>query len=472
MTLTAILLFSFQGGDLVLSAERLHIGDGRVMENAVVEIAGGRIARVSTGSPPSEAIHVEGAHLTPGFVDTYSFMGIGPETVEEAREVTASHRVADTASLGDPAFARAAIQGVTAAYLSPDSMNVIGGLGAVVKTAGGRVPDLFAPQNSGARVVERDAALKITLSADASSGNSTGHRRSLRGRRPTTRMGTTWVLRNAFHKAAAWAATPSVNSVFTLQDREMAILVDALEGRIPVRVQARRTHDVQTALRLQEEFGWPRMIVEEGTESYLCSSMLAGAGVPVAAGPVFDDISRSIAAGPSLAELKALANPPAVCCEDQGEGHEHGEAFIPVDSFAFELLLLTVPRYESASGFLRGRRSEARKASPALARLLEEAGVVHTFGAGEGHQSQDGEASLVQQIRTAVRHGLEPTVAIRMATHDAARLIGQGDNFGLVRAGYDADLVLWSGPPMSASSKPLLVLIDGKPVTDIQTVKR
>ena len=59
-----------------------------------------------------------------------------------------------------------------------------------------------------------------------------------------------------------------------------------------------------------------------------------------------------------------------------------------------------------------------------------------------------------------------------MATHDAARLLGQVARFGLVRSGYDADLVLWSGPPMSASSKPLLVLVDGKPVTDIQILKR
>ena len=470
--MNSLLLFLplLQGGDLVLAADRLHVGDGRVVENAIVEIAGGRIARVSTGSPPSGSIHVSGAHITPGLVDTFSFMGVGSATVEESREVTAAQRVSDTANLADPAFARAVAQGVTAAYLSPDSLNVIGGLGAVVKTSGGRVPDLFAPQGSGARVVDSAAALKITLSSDSSSGNHTGHRRSLHGRRPTTRMGTTWVLRNAFHKAAGWAAAGRAGEAVPAHP-DYEVLVAAMEGRIPVRVQARRTHDVQTALRLRKEFGWPRMIVEEGTEAYLCAHLLAEAGIPVASGPVFDDITRSIAAGPSLDELRFMADPPAVCCEDQGDDHEHDGGFIPVDSFAFDLLLLTAPRYESASGFLRGRRTEARKATPALARLLDEAGVVHTFGAGEGHQAVDGESSLIHQARIAVRNGLDPDTALRMATHDAARLLGQGDRFGLVRSGYDADLVLWSGPPMSASSKPLLVLVDGKPVTDIQLVK-
>ncbi len=452
------------GGELVLAVDRLHDGKGRVIENAVVVVADGRIASVAPGAAPDGAIHVEGAELTPGLVDAYSYMGVGGAAVEESRESTPSMRVSATADLDAEAFGRACAEGVTAAYLSPDSYNVVAGLGAVVKTAGGEPADLFAAPGSAAVVIADGAALKLVLGGDSSMGNYPGAGgTSVKGRRPTTRMGVTWEVRRQFYRALAYREAGLEGT-----DADLDVLLAALDGELLVRVQARRAHDVQTALRLQEEFGWPRMMIEEGTEAHLVAGMLAGAQVPVATGPAYDTLGRAIVRTPTVEELREFVHPEPVCCEHlHEEGYDpHAETgLVELDGLALEVALRSIPASE-ASGLQRGRRSEGDKATPAAAALLARAGVFIAFGAAEAHDAAVTEASVVHQARTAVAWGLDPAAAVPMATSKAAALCGVADRLGSVEAGKDADLVLWSGPPLAAGSRPLLVLVDGKVVVD------
>ena len=49
-------------------------------------------------------------------------------------------------------------------------------------------------------------------------------------------------------------------------------------------------------------------------------------------------------------------------------------------------------------------------------------------------------------------------------TSDAARLAGVAKRVGSVRAGLDADLVLWSGDPVDPGSRVVAVYVDGKRV--------
>jgi len=53
-------------------------------------------------------------------------------------------------------------------------------------------------------------------------------------------------------------------------------------------------------------------------------------------------------------------------------------------------------------------------------------------------------------------------------TADAATMLGLEKRVGRLAEGLDADLVLWNGPPLDDASRPVLVLIQGRPVFDAE----
>jgi imidazolonepropionase-like amidohydrolase len=146
----------------------------------------------------------------------------------------------------------------------------------MVKTHGGETASLFSEEGDAARLLDDSAALKVTLGGDPSQGNQTGRGKwttSYTARRPNTRMGTVWVVRREFYRALEYVELRDDGQVAYNADLE--VLAAALRGDLLVRVQAREAHDAETALRLQEEFGWPRMVIEEATNAHKISKMIA-----------------------------------------------------------------------------------------------------------------------------------------------------------------------------------------------------
>ncbi|MAW60513.1 MAG: hypothetical protein CMJ94_06730 [Planctomycetes bacterium] len=495
----------------------LHVGDGQVLKNVVVTVTDGKVSAVIPGGDaPDGATRLEGVHMTPGLVDAFSYMAVDGDTVEQSRETTASLKLSTTIDLDSPSFARAASEGVTTAFLTPDSLNAFGGLAAIVKTAGGQPADLFADEGASAKLVHDAAALKISLGNDVAMGNRTPGRvpNSFFIRRPTTRMGTVWAIRSTFYNAMRYAEAREAGEADYHADYE-AVLA-AMRGEIPIRVHARRNNDVQTALRLAAEFQWPGFVIEEGTEAHRASQLLAAAGVPVVAGPGYDNRQRAIAQGPTLEQLRFLAAPPQICCEHLHEDafvvelgafpvfphhhecdvdgsaqhyeeiprnewgipidphdplhHEHEEhsevdPMLPENELVRDVVL-SIGGERLASGLNRGRFTEGDQATPALPALLHQAGVPMAIGGAEAHDAAATEASLIHQARRAVAYGLPRDQAIASITSRAAALCGLGDRVGSVAVGMDADLVLWSGDPLEHSSRPLLVVVDGEVVVD------
>ncbi|KAA3604929.1 MAG: hypothetical protein DWQ01_20205 [Planctomycetota bacterium] len=461
----------------VLAADRLHLGDGRVLESAVLHFDDqGKLRSIVEGPAPEGALYVEGAVLTPGLIDAYSYLGVGELSLEEASEVTPALPLSATADLDDPGFALALGEGVTSAYLSPDSMNVIGGLGVVVKTCGGQPADLFASSDSAARVLKDKAALKITMGTETGRGNrGPWNNTSLFERRPSTRMATGWLIRREFYKAFQYRRL-KLDGKNPPLDADMEVLLQAIDGDIPIRFQARRNHDIQTGLRMQKEFGWKHLIIEEGLEAHKAAPLLVAAKVPVILGPQFDSRSRAQATGFSLADWRLKTNPGPVCCEHLEEtlvgedqeryGHDHfaETGVYEVDGLALDLLFLTLPRYDAyfARGPYLGRMIEAGFGTPATAALLARQGVSVVLGAAEAHDGSVTEGSVIHQARIAHQYGLPAAKALQAVTGDAARLCGVADRTGTLAPGMDGDLVLWSGPPLQADSRPLLVIVDGR----------
>ena len=83
--------------------------------------------------------------------------------------------------------------------------------------------------------------------------------------------------------------------------------------------------------------------------------------------------------------------------------------------------------------------------------LLEVKNLAVRFGSGSGAVD-------------AVRGGLDPAKAVAAVTGDAAKILGLSDRVGLLEAGRDADLLVFSGDPLSPSSRLAAVVLDGRVV--------
>jgi imidazolonepropionase-like amidohydrolase len=107
-------------------------------------------------------------------------------------------------------------------------------------------------------------------------------------------------------------------------------------------------------------------------------------------------------------------------------------------------------------------RNEGVEPALEAPKRLAEKGVVFCISACDGI----GEGGLARQAGLAVRHGLERGRALRAVTVDAAAMLGLEGRVGRLAEGLDADLVLWNGSPLDDSSRPVLVLVNGRPVFD------
>jgi imidazolonepropionase-like amidohydrolase len=231
------------------------------------------------------------------------------------------------------------------------------------------------------------------------------------GRRyPGSLMGTLALVRqsllDARHRAeegAAYARSPRGRKR-PRHDERLAAWHEVVAGRIPLVVGASRENDVRRAVALADEFAI-RVIV---------------AGTPMA--HRVTDIVRS--------------------------------RRLP--------LLLSVnfdPPRPLTFGFFRGtdeekekREIEEAEASPAR---LHEAGI--PFALVSGHAKD-----FLAGVRKAIERGLPREAALRAVTLGAAEVLGIADRLGTLEIGKIANLVAWSGDPLTKQAKVKMVFVDGQ----------
>lgn len=266
-------------------------GDGPPVEHGVLIVARGKVQTVGpagTSIPDgARVVDVTDRVITPGLIDAAWNAGVpAADQNEQSTEVTPALRVLDNLDAENPAFRRARNLGVTTVHMLPGTRNVIGGLSAVLKTWG---PDPLA------MVVRDEAALRIVLGAEPSQGNAPvggGEPDSMFYRRPSTRMGVIWSVRSAFYDARQSIEQtidrPVVTTTTRREQRDLAVLVRALQGQLPVLTTARSEQDLRTALRLATEFGYTP-VIDEAQDAYRVLPELQQAKVWVVVGAPSQD---------------------------------------------------------------------------------------------------------------------------------------------------------------------------------------
>ncbi|KAL1701180.1 hypothetical protein EV121DRAFT_212640 [Schizophyllum commune] len=70
---------------------------------------------------------------------------------------------------------------------------------------------------------------------------------------------------------------------------------------------------------------------------------------------------------------------------------------------------------------------------------------------------------LLHEAQQAHYYGLPADVALASVTRTAAEVLGMDHRVGYVKAGWDADIVLWDSHPLQLGATPLQVFVDGIP---------
>lgn len=255
---------------------------GPAIPNGVVVLRDGKIAAVGASVPiptGAEIIDATGQYVIPGLVDAASHIGIGATDLNEASDpVTPALRAWEsynpfgTFGAGQPGPLRdreALSGGVTTMYIAPADASLLGGQGAVVKTAG--------PSLEGV-LVREPAAMDMTL------GTPPKTAARARNRDPYTRMAEVAMLRQTLIKAQEYQRNRAANPALP-RDLGMESLGRMLRREFPARIQANAATDIRSALSLAEEFKFD-LIIDGGAAAWEYRDALAARQVAVVLGQV------------------------------------------------------------------------------------------------------------------------------------------------------------------------------------------
>jgi imidazolonepropionase-like amidohydrolase len=286
-----VLLFvlpSLCQGPIAITGARILTVTNGVIENGTVLIDNGKISAVGTSlTVPAGTRVIDGRHkvVMPGLFDAgdqlglveIPFVHVTDDSNETTDPIHPELRVIDALNVQSENIRVARPDGVTNAVVTPGGGNVLSGQSAVIQLDGESAQQV---------VVKSPAALHVNL------GEASKETYGNKDRTPKTRMGTMAILRQAFLKAQHYQADRSSSSNDKGRDLKMEALVAALDREIPVVVHANRASDIDSAIRLADEFQL-RIIIAEGASAWRFADELAKRKIPVIVGPIFQAPARN-----------------------------------------------------------------------------------------------------------------------------------------------------------------------------------
>lgn len=244
-------------------------------------IEGNKIRRVGHNfqkEKGSTTLELREAYVLPGLIDCHTHLGIieeatgkiGVDNNELSNPVTPQLRGIDAVNPYDIGFQDAVKSGITTVMSGPGSENVVGGQSIAMKTSG-RIIDQMAIKNP--------AGFKVAFGENPITAYGKDKKT------PVTRMGTAALIRELFMRTEDYLEEKS-NGGIKERDIRLEAVIPVLTGDIPLRAHAHRADDIVTAIRIADEFGIKKLVIEHGTEADLVSDYLKEKEIPVAFGPM------------------------------------------------------------------------------------------------------------------------------------------------------------------------------------------
>jgi imidazolonepropionase-like amidohydrolase len=248
-------------------------GANEPLTDAVVVLEGGVIRALgpaaTTPIPAGyEVLQVEVA--LPGLIDAHTTAGLtgwlnyrhDQEQLETSAPLQPELRAIDAYDAREPLLEHLRSLGITTVHAGHAPGALISGQTLVAKLRGATVDEA---------VIVPAAMIACTLGDGA-----------IHGKSPGTRSKAVALLRQELLKAREYRdklehPEPGKESA---RDLHLESLADLLDGRLPLLVTAERARDIDSALRLRDEFGF-RLVLDGAAESYLRIEELKRANVPL-----------------------------------------------------------------------------------------------------------------------------------------------------------------------------------------------
>lgn len=364
----------------------------------------------------SVVIDGTGKHLTAGIIDCHSHTGISRGVNEGGQAVTSEVRIQDVTNPDSIDWYRQLAAGVTTVNQLHGSANAIGGQSQTTKIRWGAArPELMHFENA-------IPGIKFALGENPKQvnwGNATS-------RYPQTRMGVEMLIRDRFTAAKEYA--DAIKKAQSDEFKNNADKVTASGGGIPTLGAAfTHPHEVRRDLELEA-----LAEVLAGTRLVHCHSYRQDEIVMLS--QVARDFGFKIGTYQHILEGYKVAD----YVRDYSGG---GSGF--ADWWAYKI--------------------EVQDAIPAGLPLMSKVGATTSFNSDSNNLAR----FLNVEAGKAIKYGREvggisESEAWKFVTLNPAKQLHINNRVGMVKEGYDADLVLWSGFPMSTFARVEHTWVDGR----------
>lgn len=393
--------------------EEVLRGVNVLMDGGVIHRIGGEDLVSLVKEKKAEEVELHGAWVTPGIVDLHSHLAVDPAPALRGSADTNSAkspilpwlRSLDGFNTHDLAFNLSISGGVTTMLVLPGSAGNIGGQAFVFKPRwtyentpqSMQVEPPFVIVNEGNGTWERTGTWR--------------HIKHATGENPSrfygnTRMDSAYDFRRAYNEGRKlkeeqerWCASPKTQDTPFPTNLEWEVLADVIRGNVKVNIHCYETTDINSLVRISNEFQFPIAAFHHAHETYLVPDLLKQAWGPV---------------------------PPAAA------------------------IFATNARY----------KRESYRGSEFAPKILADNGLNVVMKSD--HPVLDSRY-LVYEAAQAHHYGLNSSQALGSVTTHPARAMGMDHRLGYVREGYDADLVVWDSFPLSLGATPKQTYIDGIP---------
>ncbi|MGQ0739225.1 MAG: amidohydrolase family protein [Bacteroidota bacterium] len=378
------------------------------LPNTDILLKNGKIAAIgkNLSEPTARVIDGTGKHVTAGIIDEHSHIAAASIN-EGAQSVTAEVRIADNINPDDINIYRQLSGGVTSSHILHGSANVIGGQTQLLKLRWGANDDDM-------KFKGWPGQIKFALGENVKRSNF-----NIQGgnnRYPDTRMGVEQVLVDAFTRAKDYKKEWDA---YNTAKEQLLKAKKPLTGLNPPRTDL----ELDALVEILDK---KRFIT---CHSYVQSEINGAMKVAEQMGYTVNTFTHILEGYKVADKMKA-----------------HGS-------------------FTSTFSDWWAYKVEVEDAIPYNAAIMHKVGLVVAINSDDAEMAR----RLNQEAAKAMKYGgLSAEEALNMVTVNPAKMLHVDDKTGSLKAGKDADVVVWSDNPLSIYAKSLYTIVDGTVYFDRQ----